>query len=72
LIPKLKEAIIDAYVASGRASGLGQAAMAKKAVGMSHSISGAGSGDLAKAFRKCEKLLQVAHSLLEAFWGHGG
>ena len=72
LLPDLKAAIIAAYVAAGHASVIGQAAVAKKAGGMSHSLSGSGTSDSCNAFENCEKLLSEAHQLLVRFLGHEG
>jgi hypothetical protein len=60
LLPDLKTAIIAAYVAAGHASVIGQAAVAKKAGGMSHSLSGSGTSDASIAFENCEELLSEA------------
>ncbi len=70
LLPELKTVIIDAYVAARRASVMGQAAAAKRAGGMSGSVSGNGSTDPAEAFRKCELLLTKAQEELLKFLGH--
>jgi len=70
LLPDLKAAIIDAYVAVGHASVVGEAAIAKKAGGMSRSLSGTGSGDPHKAFHDCEELLTKAYQCLLKFLGH--
>ena len=72
LLPELKTIIIDAYVAVGHASMMGQAAAAKRAGGRSSSVSGSGSTDPAEAFRKCELLLAKAQEQLLRFLGHSG
>lgn len=70
LCPKLKAAIIAAYVAAGHASVIGQAAVAKKAGGISRSLSGSGASDASNAFKDCEKLLSEAQLQLLQFLGH--
>lgn len=70
LLPELKTIIIDAYVAAGHASVMGQAAATKRAGGVSRSVSGSGSTDPADAFQKCEILLAKAHEQLLKFLGH--
>jgi hypothetical protein len=70
LLPKLKISIIDAYVAAGHASVMGQAASAKRAGGVSNSLSGSGSTDPVEAFKKCGLLLEKAHEMLLQFLGH--
>ena len=72
LVPDLKDAIIDAYVAIGHASVMGQSAVAKKAGGMAGSLSGSGSGEPRRAFQECEQLLAKAHESLLEFLGHDG
>jgi hypothetical protein len=64
LEPGLKGAIIDAYVAAGHATVLGEAALANRAGGVLHSVSGVGSGDPREAARTCHALLQKAHETL--------
>jgi hypothetical protein len=70
LLPDLKTAIIAAYVAAGHASVIGQAAVAKKAGGMSHSLSGSGTSDASSAFENCQELLSEARLQLLRFLGH--
>ncbi len=70
LLPDLKAAIIAAYVAAGHASVIGQAAVAKKAGGISHSLSGSGASDASNAFENCERLLSEARLQLLRFLGH--
>jgi len=70
LLPELKTVIIDAYVAAGHASVIGQAAAAKRAGGMPGSVSGSGSTDPVEAFRNCELLLTKAQEELLKFLGH--
>lgn len=70
LVPDLKAAIIDAYVAAGHASTIGQAATVKRAGGLSMSMSGSRSSDPKEAFQTCESLLLEAHRQLLLFLGH--
>jgi len=72
LLPELKTIIIDAYVAAGHASVMGQAAAAKRSGGMSGSVSGSGSTEPAEAFRRCEELMAKAQEQLLKFLGHPG
>jgi len=70
LLPELKAVIIDAYVAAGHASVMGQAATSKRAGGLSKSLSGSASTDPREAFERCEKLLAEAHQQLLKFLAH--
>lgn len=70
LAPELKGAIINAYVAVGHASVMAQAAVARRAGGLTRSVSGTASSDPASAFRRCEELLHEAHRQLLNFVGH--
>jgi hypothetical protein len=64
LQPSLKTAIIDAYVAVGNTSVLAEATLSKRAGGVSHSVSGTGSGDPRDAAHACHALLKKAHESL--------
>jgi hypothetical protein len=68
---ELKSAIIDAYVAVGRASTMAVAVARKRAGGVSHSMSGSGGSDVDEAIRNCERHLQHAQRQLLKFLGHG-
>jgi hypothetical protein len=70
LAPDLKQAIIGAYAAVGRASVLSQAAAAKAAGGRSHSVSGSGGYDPREAATECERQLCDARSRLLDYLGH--
>jgi hypothetical protein len=70
LQPKLKATIINAYVAVGHASVIGQAAVAKHAGGFSHSVISSSSVNRPDAFKKCARLLAKAHKQLLSFLGH--
>jgi hypothetical protein len=69
LEPALKNAIIDAYVATGHTSVLAEAMLSKRAGGASHSVSGTGSGDPHQAAQACHALLTKAHASLLAVLG---
>ena len=71
LAPELKEAIINAYVAVGRASVLSQAAASKSAGGRSHSVSGSRSSDPREAAQIREVQLCSAQRKLLEYLGHG-
>lgn len=70
LAPDLKDVIITAYVAAGRASAMGDAATIKFAGGVSHSYSGTTRGDQTAAYEACEPLLVAARRQLLAFLGN--
>ena len=70
LAPELKNAILEAYVAVGHASVLAEAAVARRAGGEGHSVSGSGSSDPLSAMRDCEARLNTARDLLLKFLGH--
>lgn len=64
LEPALKTAIFDAYVATGNTRVLAEATLSKQAGGVSHSLSGTGSGDPREAAKACQTFLENAHTKL--------
>jgi hypothetical protein len=71
LATELKSAIIDAYVAVGRANTLTVAAARKTAGGVAHSYSSGGHSSPSEAASEAEERLQGAHQRLLRFLGHG-
>jgi len=69
LSPDLKGAIIDAYVALGHSSVVGKAAVAKRAGGMTASVSRVKGSDPTHGFKGCVDLLEDAHQQLLQFLG---
>ena len=70
LAPGLKSALIDAYVAVGRANTLAIAATEKRAGGVSHSVMGVRNSDPGEAARGCIGFLERAYQQLLMCLGH--
>jgi hypothetical protein len=70
LAPKLKEAILKAYVAIGGANAMTLAAAMKQAGGVQHSTVSVDGSDPAEAAKACKKDLQQAQKQLLKFLRH--
>lgn len=70
VFPELKAAIINAYVAVGRASIVSVAVATKQAGGMAHPIPGVRGVDVHEAIRNCKERLQHAQNQLLSFLQH--